>query len=269
MQFHGAFLPWRLKPLCLAILLLMPAIPQVVGQVPNVVDFQGTLFDGSGTAITGQRSIAFRIYSASSGGDLLWEESQAVTIADGVYNVALGSVNAFADEVWSHPQLWLALKVGSDGEMAPRTRILAVPFALRAKVAERVESSSGGGGAVLAVRLYAGANSTTYGNIFIDRTGITDEPNAQVPAPRAGTLKNLFLLPGGESGAPTVGTVVTLRVNGADTTLTVTGNGGITSNLNDRVSVEVGDLISVKIFTVKALGTNAFVASPQCMIVFE
>jgi hypothetical protein len=88
------------------------------------------------------------LYTAQTEGTLVWQETQTITVIDGIYNVKLGSVAAFTDSVWENAQLWLGIKVGDDAEMTPRVRIVAVPYALRAKVAESVAPGKGRGSLV-------------------------------------------------------------------------------------------------------------------------
>lgn len=113
--------------------------------VPGVVDFQGTLTDGAGVPVTGQATMVFALYTTAAGGEPVWQETQAVTVSAGIYSTALGSVTPFPETLWENPALWLGIRQEGADELPQRVRIVAVPYALRAKTAE---SLAGGGSAV-------------------------------------------------------------------------------------------------------------------------
>jgi hypothetical protein len=61
--------------------------------VPATMSYQGLLKDSSGLAIPdGTYSLTFRLYGQSSGGAPLWNETQALTVRDGLFSAVLGSV---------------------------------------------------------------------------------------------------------------------------------------------------------------------------------
>ena len=120
----------------LAIVVALLVGPSAAVAVPNLIDYQGALTDAAGNPVSGQRDIRFAFYDAQDRGTLLWQETQAITVQDGVYSTALGSVNAFPDGLWDASQLWLGVEVGDDDELAPRARIVAVPYARKAQRAE-------------------------------------------------------------------------------------------------------------------------------------
>jgi hypothetical protein len=83
--------------------------------------------------VNGDVSIIFTIYNASTGGDVLWTETQTVTVTDGVFNVLLGSQNPILANTFDGNERYLGVKVGGvDPEMTPRKQMVSVPFAYRA-----------------------------------------------------------------------------------------------------------------------------------------
>ena len=63
--------------------------------VPKLMTYQGILKDSSGNFLTGTYSIAFRIYSASSGGSAVWTETQSsVSASSGKFSVSISSQEA-------------------------------------------------------------------------------------------------------------------------------------------------------------------------------
>ena len=59
---------------------------------PNLINYQGSLTDTGGVPVDGSFPMTFRIYDVATGGTPLYEESQSVTVTQGIYNVLLGSI---------------------------------------------------------------------------------------------------------------------------------------------------------------------------------
>jgi len=106
-------------------------------EVPGVMSFQGTLTDEHGVAMDTTVSMAFSIYSDSTGGTLVWTETQpVVVVSSGLFNVLLGRINSIPDTVFKEPSRWLGVKVGGDPEMTSRQRLAAVGYAFWAAEAD-------------------------------------------------------------------------------------------------------------------------------------
>ncbi len=85
-------------------------------------------------------AITFTIYDAASGGTALWMETHpAVSVADGLFNVRLGSITGLND-YFGAPR-WIGIAVGSDTEMSPRESFSSVAHAYRVHT---VDGASGG-----------------------------------------------------------------------------------------------------------------------------
>jgi hypothetical protein len=113
----------------LAAILILPCITFAV---PQLINYQGELSDSSGNPVNGDVSITFTIYNASTGGDVLWTETQTVTVTDGMFNVLLGSQTSLLANTFDGNERYLGVKIGVDPEMTPRQRLVSVPFAYRA-----------------------------------------------------------------------------------------------------------------------------------------
>lgn len=135
------------------------------------INFQGKLTNTDGTNVTnGTYSIRFRVYTstyptdatnACSANSCLWEETQgSVSVTDGIFQVALGSVNtALASSVdFNTTPLYLGVKVGSDPEMNPRIQFTASPYALNAEKVGGIAASG-------LVQLSPGAQQTGFINV--------------------------------------------------------------------------------------------------------
>lgn len=113
------------------VLLFALALP-ALAQVPAPFAYQGFLTDVNGP-VNGSVTLTLRLYDASS--TLVWGETHnAVPVADGVYNLRLGSGGVLGgfppfEQVAFDQAYTLGVQVGSDPEMIPRTPLLGVPYA--------------------------------------------------------------------------------------------------------------------------------------------
>lgn len=101
--------------------------------VPAVMNYQGMLGDSQGDPLTGNYAMTFKVYATAQGGAALWEETQAVTVTNGLFNVYLGDVVALSESLFDGQNLYLGVTVGTDEEMAPRLRMASVPYAFGAQ----------------------------------------------------------------------------------------------------------------------------------------
>lgn len=120
---------------------------------PRVIHQEGLLTDDSGQPLEGEQTLRFELYRTLRGGAPLWFEEQRVDLFDGYYNALLGEGRAFPAELFDG-DLYLAMNVGGV-DLNPRVRLVSVPFAMRASVAENVTGDitprtvSVGGGVVI------------------------------------------------------------------------------------------------------------------------
>ncbi|MBN1352789.1 hypothetical protein JXJ21_25595 [candidate division KSB1 bacterium] len=110
-------------------------------QIPQLINYQGTLKDAGGNPITGDKSIEFRIYNTETGGTAIWSESHLVGIFNGNFSVLLGSTTKIPFDVFDGNDKFLAMKVDTDPEMTPRKRLVSVGYAFRAYNADKVDGS--------------------------------------------------------------------------------------------------------------------------------
>jgi hypothetical protein len=115
--------------------------------IPEKMDYSGYLYLTGGGAVTGTKDLSFSIYTASSGGTALWTEAHAsVPIANGLYNIELGSITTFtsASLAFNIPY-YLGVTVENDSEMSPRKPLLtsAYSFATKALSANGTNCTAG------------------------------------------------------------------------------------------------------------------------------
>jgi hypothetical protein len=108
---------------------------------PSEISHQGRLFNAAGMPLNGAHSMTFRLYDVAQGGEALWSETHpAVNVANGSYQVMLGSVTPIAAPF--DRQLWLGISVGADAEMTPRLALAASAYAFRSGIADNVAGGS-------------------------------------------------------------------------------------------------------------------------------
>lgn len=108
---------------------------------PSNINFQGRLTDPDGTAVpNGWYKMTFRIYSAGTGGTLLWSEDRNIRVQDGMYTTTLGAVTPLTPDLFSTD--WRYLEVWVNGEqLTPRQRIRSVGYAMNAHTLDGIEAS--------------------------------------------------------------------------------------------------------------------------------
>lgn len=198
-----------------------PAILEVADAVGNYIPVQGRLTDTGGNPLTGNYTMTFRLYAVPSGGTALCQDTNTVAVNNGLFN----------SEIWGNcqdemdgQQLYLSIEVGTDGEMAPRQPIYAVPYAWSLRPGA-VISSSIDGSPIVHIENWAtggrGLRSYAMDNASVNY-GI-------VGASRSSTgYGGYFYNSGGGVG---------LRAESTDTALQLTGSGRIESTADMTIAV--------------------------------
>ena len=116
----------------------------VASTVPKMISYQGQLLDSGGNLVPdGTYTMTFKLYNVASGGTEFWMEAHSnVQVTDGLFNVLLGEFEPLwfmepEGEIYPLDPLDLGVTVGSDPEMTPRQRMVSVPFAFRAEIADQ------------------------------------------------------------------------------------------------------------------------------------
>lgn len=184
----GCAVFWRsliVAVMCFLLLVVQPA--QAATGILKQINFQGKVVNSNGTNVTnGTYDFVFKLYTVSSGGVAVWTETQTgVTVTDGVFRVLLGSQTSLPGSIdFNTDNIYLGVEFNSDGEMSPRIRFAAVPYAFNAlKVAGLTVTDTTGtltipNSATLAL---SGANSVT----------LTSSGTTTVTLPTTGTLATL------------------------------------------------------------------------------
>ena len=100
-----------------------------LAQTPLLINYQGRLLNGT-NLVNGPVGLSLSLYNASSGGTLLYADSNTVPVADGLYSTYLGDSTTAGDlqAALTNAQVWL--QVTANGTvLAPRERLASVAYA--------------------------------------------------------------------------------------------------------------------------------------------
>ena len=127
--------------LVLSALITLTATYPLFSQTPSQINYQGLLADEQGKPVNGNRNIAIKLFHVANGGIATYEENiGAVAITNGIYSFAFGAVGNGIAPALTSSEIYLAVFVNGT-EQAPRTKILAVPFALKSADAQLLSAN--------------------------------------------------------------------------------------------------------------------------------
>lgn len=157
------------------------------------INFQGKVVNKTvGTNVSdGSYTFTFSIYTASSGGTAVWTETKSVTVTNGIFQTLLGDTTALPGSLdFNTDNLYLGINFNSDGEMSPRVRLAAVPYALNAlKVAGLTVTDTTG------TLTIPNAKTVQFGDAFTTAGAnpltLTTTGSTNVTLPTTGTLATL------------------------------------------------------------------------------
>ncbi len=193
-----------------------------IGGAPATIDYQGKALDTTGTPLANTTAanytMYFRIYDAQEGGNIIWAESQIVTVSKGLFSVRLGEGSAIAGEgtvlqtnladAFTAASRFLGVTVVITGqtptEILPRLAFLATPFAYSANrsiTAERLVLNPSATATPSAVNASAVsyATQTLTGNATLDDANHTAAVSASagsltITLPAVTTRREYFIL---------------------------------------------------------------------------
>lgn len=112
------------------------------GAVPIAVNYQGRLLDSAGNPITSNVTFSVGLYTNAVGGTPVYEETVGVVpVLDSLYAFQFGSDVFEFKAALAGPECWLEVRVGGLA-LAPRHRLLAVPYALRSSEVDAVGTNA-------------------------------------------------------------------------------------------------------------------------------
>lgn len=182
------FLP-LFTTVCVFLIVLSLSAESVLGAtgIRQTIHFQGKVVNSNGTNVSdGNYDFTFAIYSVSTSGSAIWTETwnsgtSQVEVTDGVFRVELGTHTSLPGSVdFNTDNIWLGVNFNGDGEMDPRIRFTAVPYAFNAKRVAGLTVTDTTGTLTIpsATIAFSGANNLTF-----TTTGATN-----LTLPTSGTL---------------------------------------------------------------------------------
>jgi hypothetical protein len=101
----------------------------IASAIPQYISLQGRLQNSTGDNQDGSFMMNFSIYDAVTGGNLLWNETQNVSVSGGLFDVELGNVTAL--NLAFDKSYWVEINVSGE-LMTPRMRVTSSAYAYRA-----------------------------------------------------------------------------------------------------------------------------------------
>ena len=227
---------------CLAALLFLGVGLSAASTWPNLMNYQGQLTDASGNAVAdGGYNVTFRIYTVSSGGSSVWNETQTVTASKGLFNAIVGSTTGPGLSTLTPAQLngdlWLGIQVNSDPEMTPRQQLLGPINANNAAFVGGLQPGSGannlvvldGTGKIPAGLIQGGsiqfplamAGNAAYGLSVVNSNGASSAVGLSVVA--SSGIQSFATDPNGSAVAGYSGSSTGYAISGTNTSSTGVG----------------------------------------------
>ena len=102
----------------------------LLGAAPELLNYQGRLVDGVGL-VNRPVSLQLRLYNALEGGVLLYEDSNTVTVVDGLYATLIGDNTTYGSLTNALTNSSVYVEVVLDSQvLSPRDRLVSVAYAL-------------------------------------------------------------------------------------------------------------------------------------------
>jgi hypothetical protein len=122
-----------MKRALLAVVALLLLAGAALADIPQMIGYQGMVTDNSGNPVSnGTYTMRFRIYTAETGGSLLWDSNnQSVTLTGGVFNAMLGESPQPALGLAFDQDYWLLVTFAGQ-DQTPRKRLGSVGYAYMA-----------------------------------------------------------------------------------------------------------------------------------------
>ncbi len=143
MHVHARSGPRPARGGALAVIVLFLALLApgwAAAQINPKLSYQGMLRDASGVPVADSTYVLrFRLYPGPTGGGPLWGESDTVTTRGGLFSTILGRFTPFDTNLFAGTQYLEVIFAGDT--LHPRTQLVSVPSAFRARYADTAGSA--------------------------------------------------------------------------------------------------------------------------------
>lgn len=152
-------------------------VARTTAVAPPTFSYQGTLRQADGSLANGTFKLTIKLYGqAVSGAALYTETFDPVAVTDGLFSIVIGDQpnNALDPAVFTNPNIFLGVSIGTDAELLPRQRLHPVPLAMGLTAGGGVPGLvSLGANGVKAIEFPKSADgSNAGGTIFYDTTAL-------------------------------------------------------------------------------------------------
>ena len=192
---------------------------RVHAAVSDTLNFQGRVYNSDGSIVDdGLYDFEFKLYTGDTlggpagdgegfAGTNVWTETwnggNQLRVVNGYFSVNLGDVTTFPTTIEWDQEHWLTMNFSSDGEMDPRIKLTAVPYAFEAGSAKRlIDDQLNGTGTLEWLTLTTDRTISlpdADGTLVLDSTGFVNDGNSFGGAATLGTndANDLILETGG------------------------------------------------------------------------
>ncbi len=109
------------------------------GDTPSSISYQGRLLDGA-SLVSGDVSLVLQLHDAALGGNLLYEDSNTVSVLDGLYSTYIGDHTTYGSLSDALTNTFVYIQVVVNGSpLTPRERLVSVAYA---QVSETVRGTN-------------------------------------------------------------------------------------------------------------------------------
>lgn len=121
---------------CLTLLILSWNPKFIYSQVPELINFQGSLDQTGSNSMSGDFIMIFSLYDTETEGDILWsEQHDNVRVSNGQFQVLIGNgilrnpMTNLSEVLVEKSELYLGFRIGTEPEFESRFRFSSVPYA--------------------------------------------------------------------------------------------------------------------------------------------
>ncbi|MEE2756892.1 MAG: hypothetical protein VYA30_09535 [Myxococcota bacterium] len=121
---------------------LMLVLPMSAVAVPDIFMQEGFVTDNRGRALDGVHNITVRLFAAARDGDPIFQEvHEGITIENGYYAIAVGSIEALNGALFNG-EVFFTIAIDNGADLEPRIELGKVPAAFVCSVADQIATDA-------------------------------------------------------------------------------------------------------------------------------